>query len=100
MAKRSKVSVNGPASVESIEPIVESFTEEVILISVVAVYPSILKYTGQETGKSYMWNGAGDVQQVDQRDVPYLLAKRIGNRGCCGAVNKEGNKVFELKEAA
>lgn len=96
MAKRSRVSNNDPV----VKSAVETSGDEVILIPVVAVYPSILKYTGQATGKSYIWNGAGDVQQVDSKDVPYLLAKRIGGRGCCGAINTDGNKVFELKEAA
>lgn len=96
MAKRSKSSNDGAG----VKPAVETSNDEVILISVVAVYPSILKYTSQITGKSYAWDGAGDVQQVDSKDVPYLLAKRIGGRGCCGAINTDGNKVFDLKEAA
>lgn len=97
MAKRRSIQDNGPIS---IKPAVETSAEEVILISVVAVYPAILKYTSPVTGKSYQWNGAGDVQQVDSRDVQSLLERRIGRRGCCGSANTNGNKVFDLKEAA
>lgn len=91
MAQRSSVSSRSSASVK---PAVENTVEETT-INIIAVYPSILKYTGRVSGKSYRWDGAGDIQAVDERDVPDLLAKRIGHRGCCGAVNQEGNKVFD-----
>lgn len=96
MAKRSKPIVDGAEKVIVEKVDVESFPEEVILIPVVSVYPSIIKYSGRETGQPYVWNGAGDIQNVNEKDVPYLLEKRIGNRGCCGSANTNGNKVFEL----
>ena len=66
------------------------------IIYIRAIYPSIIKYESPETGKSYTWNGAGDVVGVDAVDAPFLLSKHIGNRGCCsGGLNPNGNKLFE-----
>lgn len=97
MAKRSRILNSSPEGVKEIKPAVaKDGAETTINVNVIAVYPSILKYTGQVTGQQYIWNGAGDIQAVDERDVPYLLKKRIGHRGCCGAVNQDGNKVFDL----
>lgn len=51
-------------------------------------------YTGNITGNVYEWPKAGFIVPVDSRDVPELLSKRIGSRGCCGS--QDGNKIFEL----
>lgn len=58
---------------------------------------SKLQYTGQASGKLYEWGGAGQVVSVLEEDVPELLAKRLGRKGCCG--NSE-NKIFELVQEA
>lgn len=51
-------------------------------------------YNGAVTGKRYEWARAGAIVPVDERDVPELLAKRLGGRSCCGP--QDGNKIFEL----
>lgn len=51
-------------------------------------------YFGSVTGQKYEWPKAGSIVPVDERDVPELLAKRVGSRGCCGA--QDGNKVFGI----
>lgn len=65
------------------------------IVHIRALYPSIIKYAGQVTGKPYVWNGAGDVVGVDADDAPFLLSKKIGGRSCCGGLNPNGNKLFE-----
>lgn len=57
---------------------------------------SHLIYSGRESGQQYEWMSAGNVMDVDERDVPELLAKRIGERSCCGGQFQMGNKVFEI----
>jgi hypothetical protein len=54
---------------------------------------SHLVYTGRVSGKQYEWKRAGDVLMVDEHDAPELLAKRIGERSCCGE-GLLGNQVF------
>lgn len=51
-------------------------------------------YDGAVTGEHYEWSRAGAVVSVDARDVPELLAKRLGSRSCCGT--SDGNQIFEL----
>lgn len=91
MAKRSKLQHDS-----KLEPAVEKTAPDITIVYIKALYPSIIKYTGQVTGQLYVWSGAGDVQPVDSRDAPYLLAKRRTNRVCCGGVVDEGGyKMFE-----
>lgn len=52
-------------------------------------------YNGKVTGNQYEWPNAGAIVPVDERDVPELLAKRLGGRNCCGG-SPDGNKIFEL----
>ncbi len=56
-----------------------------------------LKVTGKYSGRNYLFNGAGSVQDVDQIDVEWLLERRQGGRQCCGG-GATGNVVFELAE--
>lgn len=94
MESKRKPDGTRPVSVKSgVEELPKQDTIEVV--AVVSVYPSRLKYRGSVSGKAYEWSDAGAVVMVDRRDVSYLLEKRIGNRGCCGA-NQNGNKLFEL----
>lgn len=65
-------------------------------VEVRAVYPSRLIYAGHVSGKEYIWSEGGAIVKVLEEDVPFLLEKRIGSKSCCGAVNTDGNKVFEL----
>lgn len=59
---------------------------------------SRLFYTGQVSQRQYEWHGAGSVVDVDERDVPELLAKHIGGRSCCGGQFTQGNRVFEIHD--
>lgn len=63
-------------------------------IKVRSLIDSRLLYSGQVSGEQYTWAKAGSIIDVDERDVPELLAKRIGVRLCCGG--GAGNKVFEI----
>lgn len=64
-------------------------------VKIRSLLASHLLYSGQISGKHYEWSKSGDVVEVDERDVPELLAKRIGKRSCCGE-DLQGNKVFEI----
>ena len=52
-------------------------------------------YTGRESGKQYIWSGAGAIVEVDVEDVPELLSKTRGKKPCCG--NQE-TKIFQLAQ--
>ena len=62
---------------------------------VTALIDAKIKVTGKYSGREYLFNGAGSVQDVDQIDVEWLLQKRQGERQCCGGKEK-GNQVFAL----
>lgn len=51
-----------------------------------------LIYDGRVSGQRYEWVRAGAIVDVDERDVPELLAKR-GMKSCCG---QEPNRYFQL----
>lgn len=59
------------------------------------IYPSKVKLEGPVTGKPYVWDGSGSVVEVDSLDAETLLQKRIGGRSCCGAIQPDGNQLFE-----
>jgi len=65
-------------------------------VAVRSVYPSRLVYVGTTSGQRYEWEDAGAIVMVLSEDVPPLLSKRIGSKSCCGALNEDGNKVFDL----
>lgn len=65
-------------------------------IKVRSLLDSRLLYTGQVSGQQYEWSRAGSITEVDKRDVPELLAKRIGTGSCCGGQARDGNRVFEI----
>jgi hypothetical protein len=54
-----------------------------------------LIYTGQSSGKQYMWKKAGSIVEVDVEDSIVLLAKRIGTQLCCGN-SSDTNKIFSI----
>lgn len=58
-----------------------------------AQYKVVGKYSGQE----YLFNGAGSSQDVDSKDVEWMLSLRQGSRQCCGG-SPEGNIIFRLAE--
>ena len=46
------------------------------------------------TGTLYVWYRSGAIVEVDERDAPDLLEKRLGDKACCGSANK--NHIFEI----
>lgn len=77
------------------KPTVEVVAESsIITLSIRSLYPARLKYEGRVSGKLYEWAEAGSVVDVHVEDAPYLLEKRLGSGGCCGA-SSEANKLFE-----
>ena len=64
-------------------------------VLIVCMIDSVVKVTGTVSGKSYQFSGAGSVVNVDKKDVEWLLAKRQGERQCCGGTGN-GNIVFAL----
>ena len=53
-----------------------------------------IKLPGSVSGKFYVWEKAGAVVEVDERDAPELLAKALGQKRCCGSANS--NLVFQI----
>lgn len=76
------------AAVEETAP--ESKIKKVKVQSLIDAH---LYYTGQISGELYEWSMAGTVVEVDERDVPELLTKRLGKKVCCGSGT---NLVFQL----
>lgn len=78
--------------------VVEKQPEPIIntVIKIRSLIDAHLIYDGRESGQRYEWTRAGAIIEVDEQDVPELLAKRLGGQTCCG--NRDGNKIFELIE--
>lgn len=94
-----------PSAKRIVNPVVAEKPQETKIntvkeVAIQAVYPSRLKYAGHVSGKDYEWASAGSIVMVLSEDVPFLLEKRIGSKSCCGALNMNGNKVFELAQEA
>lgn len=53
-----------------------------------------LKIIGSETANEYLFSGAGSVVDVDNRDVPKMLEKGLGNK-CCGG-SSSSTPYFEI----
>lgn len=49
------------------------------------------------SGKRYVWERSGAIVEVDEVDAPGLLAKRLGERPCCGG-DPDSLKLFILIE--
>lgn len=56
-----------------------------------------IKVTGKYSGQEYLFERAGSVQDVDERDVEWLVSRRQGERQCCGGTDR-GNAMFRLVE--
>ena len=65
--------------------------------SMVSLIDANIHVTGAYSGREYVFNGSGAVQDVDNRDVEWMLEKRQGERQCCGGTER-GNRVFALWE--
>lgn len=78
-----------------VEKVVEEITPpDTINQRIQSLIDAYIVYNGQVTGKRYEWVGAGAIAEVDERDVPELLAKRRGKKPCCG--EQERPKIFQL----
>ena len=66
-----------------------------VSVNIRSLYDARLEYTGQVSGKQYLWNKAGSVVEVDVEDSEILLAKHIGGQLCCGN-SQDMNRIFEL----
>lgn len=64
-----------------------------VIIKVQSLIEANISLTGKATGRQYTWAKAGDIADVDERDVEDLLTKRLGKKQCCGS---GGNKIFQL----
>lgn len=65
-------------------------------VKVQLLFPAHVIYAGAVSGKRYDFPEPGSVLEVDSRDVPAMLAYRIGTTGCCGGSDPSGNTVFQL----
>lgn len=63
------------------------------LVNVQSLIDARITYSGRESGEQYVWEKAGAIVSVDERDVPELLAKRRGKKPCCG---QEQAEIFQL----
>lgn len=76
--------------------VVKKPTETIInsVIKIRSLIDAHLIYDGQVSGRHYEWTRAGAILEVDERDVPELIAKRLGGKTCCGS--QDGNLIFEV----
>lgn len=96
MAKRNSLKIEDGiiSTKEEVVAAEEKQTYNYSVSQVVSLIQARIIHNGEITGNRYEWPSAGSIVPVDDRDVPALLEKRLGRRGCCGA--QDGNKVFEL----
>lgn len=96
MAKRGSNKITGESGVNGglvIQP--ETNYNNIEQIRVTNKFPARLMYKGQVTGQLYIWEQAGAIVDVDARDLPELLSKKIGETSCCGS-SQRGNSLFEI----
>lgn len=96
MPRHEKVQVRGGNI--TLNPDLEKEIEEkynIITVSIRSKVDANFKLTGTGTGNIYLWNGAGDIQEVDIKDKDDILNKKRG-RACCGG--ESYTSLFELVE--
>jgi len=78
----------------------ESFVEEQVKpptgVWLRSEFPGTLKVNGIVSGKHYVFP-QGSTLYVDAGDVPNLLEKTFGGRGCCGS-NPQARPYFSVME--
>ncbi len=79
---------------QHIEEITVQPLEQVDTVLVALMIDARIRIQG-DSGKVYVFNGAGSTANVDKNDVETLLQKRQGGRQCCGGTGN-GNQVFEI----
>jgi hypothetical protein len=85
-----------PRNVKPVEVVVVP-ADEVTLVRIANHIDANVKVQSRYSGRVYLFNGAGSVVNVDERDVEWMLEKRQGERQCCGGTGG-GNVVFKLAE--
>lgn len=70
--------------------------DKINLVKIQCIFPAHVIYTGAISGQRYDFPGPGSVLDVDDRDIPAMLAYRIGTTNCCGGGNVDGNRVFQV----
>lgn len=66
-------------------------------VSVVLCIDAKVLVNNTPSGREYVFEHAGAILDVDERDVDFLLSKRQGERQCCGGTDR-GNKMFDLAQ--
>ena len=61
-----------------------------------SLFPANVIYIGRISGQRYVFPESGSILDVDSRDVPDMLAYRIGTSSCCGGTDPRGNFVFQI----
>lgn len=97
MPKHNSHGVNPVDPWKSLEKITAPPREQAETKKLVLLIDTKLLIQGSVSGKSYVFNGAGSIVDVDILDVEDLLQKRQGGRQCCGGT-EFGNRAFELSE--
>lgn len=82
---------------EAVKPVVDKTEtkDRIESAKVQLLFPAHVIYTGAISGQRYDFLGPGSVLEVDSRDVPAMLAYRIGTTSCCGGSDPSGNTVFQ-----
>lgn len=93
MESTNKVQKRYSQRVEDVDPPKVEYKTKPMVLQIDAKY----KVKSRCSGSEYLFNGAGSVIYVDERDVKWMLELRQGSRQCCGG-NPEGNIVFKLAE--
>lgn len=89
MESTNKVQKSYPQSV------VKKLSEEPKTVRLQLLIDANVKVTGIHSGREYAFPMAGSTQDVDERDVEWMLNKRQGSRQCCGG-SDQGNQIFAL----
>ncbi len=76
---------------------VEYNYDELRRVQLQSQFPAQIIVIGQVSGERYVWSKAGDILEVDSRDLDELLLKGIGRGACCGNTFT-GNLLFRLVE--
>ena len=84
--------MKNPYKIHVVETPIQSKIKKVKIQSLI---DGSIIYSGHESGKQYEWNRAGAIVDVDERDVPELLKRRLGAKTCCGGGT---NLIFQLAD--
>lgn len=95
----AKVTIPDSDKVITTKPVVEKVSEPITIkeVKLQNQLDARLFYTGQVSGKSYIWERAGSIVSVDAADAPKLLEKIINTNSCCNG-SSTGQPVFIVVE--